>query len=72
MYARCGMLKKARKVLEELHLRDVIAWSTLIAGYAQQGQGHEPKLRAWRNQGVLNINVQKTMCGYCIHTSNWP
>ena len=41
MYARCGMLEKARKVLEELHLRDVIAWSALIAGYAQQGQGHE-------------------------------
>ena len=35
------MLEKARKVLEELHLQDVIAWSALIAGYAQHGQGHE-------------------------------
>ena len=35
------MLEKARKVLEELHLRVVIAWSSFTAGHAQQGQGHE-------------------------------
>ena len=28
-------------MLEELHLRDMLAWSALIVGYAQQGQAHE-------------------------------
>jgi pentatricopeptide repeat protein len=41
MYVKCGMLAKARQVLDELPTRDVISWSVLIAGYAQQGQGHE-------------------------------
>ena len=59
MYARCGMLEKARKVLEELHLRDVIAWSTLIAGYAQQGQGHEALkcLKHMESEGISPDNI---------------
>ena len=41
MYARCGELGQAQKVLEELHTRDVVSWSSLISGYARQEQGHE-------------------------------
>ncbi|KAI5081355.1 hypothetical protein GOP47_0004538 [Adiantum capillus-veneris] len=41
MYAKCGVLEKAQKVLEELPVRNVVSWSALIAGYAQQGQGQE-------------------------------
>ena len=44
MYAKCGMLVKARVVLEDLPHRNVISWSTIIAGYAQDGQGHEALL----------------------------
>ena len=40
MYAKCGMLAKAQNVLEDLPIRDVVSWSALIAGYAQQGQCH--------------------------------
>ena len=40
MYTRCGMLSRAQKVLEELSVRDVVCWSALITGYAQQGQGY--------------------------------
>jgi pentatricopeptide repeat protein len=59
MYARCGVLDKARKVLEELHLRDVVAWSTLISGYAQQGQGHEALrcLRHMEAEGIAPDNI---------------
>ena len=31
MYAKCGALVKAQKVLEELPVHDVVAWSALIA-----------------------------------------
>jgi pentatricopeptide repeat protein len=39
MYAKCGMLARAQQVLEEgVQVRDVVSWSVLIAGYAQDGQ----------------------------------
>jgi pentatricopeptide repeat protein len=38
MYAKCGFPGKAQKVLEELHVRDVVSWNALIAGHAQLGQ----------------------------------
>ncbi|MCO5570798.1 hypothetical protein L7F22_024526 [Adiantum nelumboides] len=38
MYAKCGVLLKAQKVLDELPVRDVVSWNALIAGYAQQEQ----------------------------------
>jgi pentatricopeptide repeat protein len=41
MYAKCGFLAKARKVHDELHTRNSVSWSALIAGYAQHGHGHE-------------------------------
>ncbi|KAI5072845.1 hypothetical protein GOP47_0012951 [Adiantum capillus-veneris] len=41
MYAKCGALAKAQVVLEELPVRDIVSWNTIIAGYMQQGQGEE-------------------------------
>ncbi|KAI5080295.1 hypothetical protein GOP47_0005774 [Adiantum capillus-veneris] len=41
MYAKCGALVKARQVLEELRVRNVICWTALITGYAQHGQGDQ-------------------------------
>jgi pentatricopeptide repeat protein len=37
MYAKCGMLEKAREVFDELPTRDSISWTALIAGYAYHG-----------------------------------
>lgn len=41
MYAKCGALVKAEQVLRELPVHNVVSWSALIAGYAQQGKGEE-------------------------------
>lgn len=38
MYAKCGLLVETRKVFDELPLRDVVAWTALMAGYAYQGE----------------------------------
>ncbi|KAI5081354.1 hypothetical protein GOP47_0004537, partial [Adiantum capillus-veneris] len=55
MYAKCGVLQRAQKVLEELPARDVISWSALIAGYVQQGQGQEAMgcFRWMRGEGIF-------------------
>ena len=41
MYLKCGVPTKAQEVLDQLAIKDVVSWSALIAGYAQQGQGYK-------------------------------
>eukprot|EP00250_Pteridium_aquilinum_P021297 c25084_g10_i1 orf=2-229(+) len=41
MYAKNGLLAKAQEVFDRLPVRDLVSWNALIAGYAQQGQGHD-------------------------------
>ncbi|KAH7277126.1 hypothetical protein KP509_39G035400 [Ceratopteris richardii] len=41
MYAKCGLLEKARAVLQELPVQNVITWNSLLAGYSQHGYGGE-------------------------------
>jgi pentatricopeptide repeat protein len=38
MYSKCGILTKAQEVFDELRIRDVISWTALISGYAQDGR----------------------------------
>jgi pentatricopeptide repeat protein len=41
MYAKCRAIDEARQEFDQMQQRDVVAWSTLIAGYAQNGRPHE-------------------------------
>ena len=41
MYAKCHFVSKAQCVLEGLSSWDVVSWSALIAGYAQEGQAEQ-------------------------------
>lgn len=40
MYAKCGALSKAQRVLE-LPVRNVTSWNALIAGLTQHGEGEQ-------------------------------
>ncbi|KAK1396355.1 Pentatricopeptide repeat-containing protein, mitochondrial [Heracleum sosnowskyi] len=35
MYAKCGCLEDARKVFDEMPVRDVVTWTALITGFSQ-------------------------------------
>ncbi|KAJ7555613.1 hypothetical protein O6H91_05G046700 [Diphasiastrum complanatum] len=41
MYAKCGHIEEARQVFNNMHERDVVSWTAMIAGYAQHGLGKE-------------------------------
>ncbi|KAJ7539790.1 hypothetical protein O6H91_11G109000 [Diphasiastrum complanatum] len=41
MYAKCGSIKHARQVFNNMHERNVVSWNAMISGYAQQGLGKE-------------------------------
>ncbi|KAM3217447.1 pentatricopeptide repeat-containing protein, mitochondrial [Capsicum annuum] len=38
MYGKCGSLKDARKVFDEMAERNLVTWTSIIAGYSQNGE----------------------------------
>ena len=62
MYVKCGELAKAQKVLEELPVRDVVSWSILIEGYAQDGQNLEAVrcFELMRSEGLCPDSITLT------------
>ncbi|KAL5975475.1 hypothetical protein ACLOJK_019797 [Asimina triloba] len=41
MYVKCGAVDDARQEFNQMEGRDVVAWSAMIAGYAQNGRSNE-------------------------------
>lgn len=41
MYAKCGCLEEANRVFDSMQVQNVITWTALIVGYAQNGRGKE-------------------------------
>ncbi|KAJ7534639.1 hypothetical protein O6H91_13G104000 [Diphasiastrum complanatum] len=41
MYAKCGRIEDAHQVFSNMHEQDVVSWTAIITGYAQQGLGKE-------------------------------
>lgn len=41
MYTKCGFLSEAQEAFDVLGVRDLLSWTTLIAGYVEHGCGQE-------------------------------
>ncbi|KAL9665046.1 hypothetical protein QQ045_020455 [Rhodiola kirilowii] len=41
MYSSCGELDEARKVFDEIPVRDVVSWNSIISGYSKLGFARE-------------------------------
>ncbi|KAL0908936.1 hypothetical protein M5K25_023450 [Dendrobium thyrsiflorum] len=44
MYVKCGAVDEARLEFDQMDHKDVVAWSAMIAGYAQNGRSNEASL----------------------------
>ncbi|KAK6150647.1 hypothetical protein DH2020_015579 [Rehmannia glutinosa] len=69
MYSKCGLSNSASTIFHEMTKRDVISWSTIIAGYSQGGCGEEAfELLSWmRREGPkpteFAISSVLSVCG---------
>ncbi|XP_022946769.1 putative pentatricopeptide repeat-containing protein At3g49142 [Cucurbita moschata] len=55
MYGKCGRLREARKVLDQMPNRDVVSWNSMVAGYAQSGQ-FDDALEICKEMDSLKLN----------------
>jgi pentatricopeptide repeat protein len=69
MYAKCGSIENARHVFDKMHQRDVVSWTTMIAGYAMHGYGKQSvqlfeqmRLSAVKPDRVTFIGVLSACC----------
>lgn len=59
MYAKCGKIIDSRKVFDLMGKRNTVTWTSIIAGYAQNGMGQEAitLFRLMRTRKVLSNSL---------------
>ncbi|KAI3782863.1 hypothetical protein L2E82_12921 [Cichorium intybus] len=68
MYAKCGYMKDALQVFDEMPCRNIVSWNALISAYAQTGDG-EAAIRTFNElvkSGLAPDSV--SFLGLCMHT----
>ncbi|XP_011623537.1 pentatricopeptide repeat-containing protein At3g09040, mitochondrial [Amborella trichopoda] len=40
-YTKCGAIEEARRVFEEMKVKDLVSWNAMLVGYAKNGYAHE-------------------------------
>eukprot|EP01018_Ginkgo_biloba_P030326 Gb_08619 [translate_table: standard] len=54
MYGKCGNIDDARQVFDRMPGRDLVSWTTLLSGYAQNGQANEA-LKLFRQMWLAGV-----------------
>eukprot|EP00257_Ricinus_communis_P016585 XP_015574795.1 pentatricopeptide repeat-containing protein At1g14470 [Ricinus communis] len=54
MYSKCGNMKEAQRIFQEMETRDVVSYNSLIGGFAAHGEGNEAikLLLSMKEEGV--------------------
>ncbi|KAA8531621.1 hypothetical protein F0562_006330 [Nyssa sinensis] len=55
MYSKCGSLDDARLVFDQIKDKDVVAWNSMIAGYAMHGFGQDA-LQLFNNMSPMRLH----------------
>ena len=55
LYGKCGELRKAKEVFDRIPARDVVSWTALIAGYAQN-ECDEDALECYRSMRAEGLS----------------
>jgi len=67
MYAKCGSLQDARSLFDKMPERDVVSWSSMIAGYAQNGHFDEAlklfKQMQWTSVKSNSVTFSSVLSG---------
>jgi len=70
MYGKCGRVLDARKVFNKMPERDVVSWTAVICGYAQNG-GSDESLKLFRQMQCTNLRPNAvTVAGILSACSN--
>ncbi|PIN03102.1 hypothetical protein CDL12_24379 [Handroanthus impetiginosus] len=74
LYSKCKVFRHARKLIQESPEPDLVSWSSLISGYAQNGFGEEALL-AFREAHVLGVKFNEftfpSVLKACASTKNF-
>ncbi|KAI5072970.1 hypothetical protein GOP47_0013076 [Adiantum capillus-veneris] len=64
MYMKCGLLSIAKEVFDRLLVKDVVSWTMLITGYAEQGYSEETLelYKQMKHEGLPSDRVMLVCC----------
>ncbi|KAD4584641.1 hypothetical protein E3N88_22242 [Mikania micrantha] len=66
MYSKCGKIEDARKLFDEMPMKNVVSWSGMIYGYAQLGENEEAlwlfKQALFENLDVNDFTFTSVIC----------
>eukprot|EP01018_Ginkgo_biloba_P001223 Gb_04402 [translate_table: standard] len=54
MYVKCGRIENGHHLFDKMHQRNVVTWTAMIAGYAQNGY-HEQALKLFRQMQLAGL-----------------
>ncbi|KAH7421314.1 hypothetical protein KP509_13G050400 [Ceratopteris richardii] len=70
-YSKCGSMREAQQVFNEMPVKDTVAWNALLAGYANQGE-RELFICFFNQMGVQSIELDQvaflTALTVCCHS----
>ncbi|KNA19309.1 hypothetical protein SOVF_062910 [Spinacia oleracea] len=72
-YAKCGDVRCARKVFDEMGVKNEVTWSSMIRGYGMHGDGEE-SVALFNNMLKDNVELNEVhvtvLLSACSHTGN--